>query len=158
MAKKGFRTCKECKMSLPMEEMEQVTSKTYMCSKCYETVGKESKDYNLLISYICKVFKLDKPTGMILNQVKKYHNLGYSYAGIAYTIEYFFLIEKKLHDKVSIGFVPYYYEQARQHNAIKAKVAESTIGAQLNEEITIHTSQIRRNSRSKTRFIDISKL
>lgn len=158
MAKKSTRICKECKVSLPIEEMEKVTSKSYMCPKCYETKAKESKDYTLLISYICTVFGLDRPTGIILGQIKKYHDLGYTYSDIAHTIEYYLGVEKKVTNKNSIGFVPYYYEQARQHHLIKTKVAASTKDAQMSEEITIHTKQIKKNHKSNTRFIDISKL
>ena len=159
MAKKGYRTCNVCRQSFKMEEMIQVNSSRYMCKVCYEEKGKESKDYKLLIEYICQIFRLDKPTGLILNQIKKYHNLGYTYGGIAYTLDYYLNVEKKKLDKVTIGIVPYYYEQARQHS-VKIRNAELSVSnATKCEPKVVSVSKMKTPNRFKnTRFIDISKL
>lgn len=160
MAKKGYRTCNSCKETFKKETMVQMNTSKFLCEECYDKVGKESKDYTTLIRYVCDIFKISQPTGLILNQIRKFHNEGYTYFGMAYTIDYYLNVQKRKFDKQSLGMIPYFYEHARQHKESieKAQLSVENISAK-RDSIIVKTKQNRNNNRIKrTRYIDISKL
>ena len=79
-------TCKSCGKKLQPEEKYTHASKTY-CKKCYEKIERESIEYKQLIEFICNNYKLDKPTGYILKQIKEFKTeYEYSYAAMTYTL------------------------------------------------------------------------
>ena len=66
-------TCKQCGKKLTKEEKYTYSNKTY-CIDCYNLKLQEHEDYLNLVSGICKYFNIDKPTGLILKQLKDYKN------------------------------------------------------------------------------------
>lgn len=81
-------TCKSCGKKLQPEEKYTHASKTY-CKKCHEKIERESIEYKQLIEFICNNYKLDKPTGYILKQIKEFKTeYEYSYAAMTYTLWY----------------------------------------------------------------------
>ena len=118
MAKSKCTTCRE---SFPTEEMEIRASKKY-CAKCViirdELMEKKKSDWDILFEYICKVYDIKTPTGMMFMQLKNFRGEGYNYTdiGMYYTLKYFYgTLEKEVKEGTALGIIPYYYEKAKEH-------------------------------------------
>ena len=71
----------------------------------------------MLISYICDIYNIKIPHGMMLHQIKQYKdNYNYTNIGMYYTLKYFYeVMESKVLEDSGLGIMPYYYDKARKH-------------------------------------------
>lgn len=107
-------------------------SKRYYCKKCGEKhlEERESKksDWDLLFNYICKIYNIDKPNGMMFKQLKEYRSEPYNYTdgGMYATLRYIYEIEEvEVKDGTGLGLIPYYYEKTRRYYEDLQRVEDS---------------------------------
>lgn len=150
--------CNTCKNKFDKEELIQVNKSTRICAECDAKKKKDALEYKELIKYICDGFRLDRPTGQQLKSIKKFKELGYSYADIQYTLYYIFFIERKQVYNYSIELVPYYYLKAMEHKRLIAN-AKRTARSLATKEVIINTNNnIRKPKLNNTRLVDIETL
>lgn len=139
--------CKLCGVVLKPEEKVKFKSKTY-CTNCYTKLNRESEEYKSLIAYICDVFNIEKPTGMMLAQIKDYkNNYSYTYGGMKYTLWYYTEIaQKEPIVKYGVGSIKYYYEEAKNYYSEQEKRIEKAklLSDTVNDRIL--TRKARRNT------------
>lgn len=116
-------TCKCCGKQLKSEEKHIHSSKTY-CKKCYEKIIRESEEYKQLITFICENYLIDRPTGLILKQIKEYKNdYLYTYGGIVYTLWYVKeILNKEFIVTYGVSIVKYYYDEAKEYYSQQEKI------------------------------------
>lgn len=97
-------------------------SKRYYCKECGENylAEREAKknDWDRLFEYICKIYNIDKPTGMMFKQLKEFREEPYNYkdSGMFATLRYIYEIEEiPLKEGVGLGLIPYYYDKTRKY-------------------------------------------
>lgn len=129
MSKAGLVKCPYCKERDSKEVMIKIGNRYWhqSCRDIYEQKMEEqkteelknkerdAKEYKELIAYICELYNIEKPTGMILKQVRDFHNEPYNwrYQAIQLALEYFFEIkENSTANARGIGIVPYIYDEA----------------------------------------------
>jgi len=107
----------------------------YYCKICYDNQQKEANDYKELITYICKLYNLEAPSGWIMKQIKDYKTqFNYSYRGIKTTLHYFFEIQANndVEDCLGIGIVPFVYDEAKKFYIDKKIVKDSITDVDVN--------------------------
>lgn len=160
-------TCPYCKEKLPHEGSKRVGNRRYH-PKCWETKeredeeqSRESQSYRELIDYICEIFNMDAPTGMILNQIKRMkEEYNYKNKGIMLSLQYFFEIEgNEVWEDSGIAIVPSVYDKARKHYIMKMNVERSLEGYTDNEvqEVSIDLHRKTETNR-RSKQIDVSSL
>ena len=97
---KESNCCEKCGI-LKDENILLTTVKTWqgnisMCEECYSEYQEEKAEKSKLYAYICKKNGLNSITNVILGQVKKLKNMGYSYSQIMYLVYYTHNIAKTL--------------------------------------------------------------
>ena len=109
----------KCPVCENMNEKEETITLNgrYYCKECYKTKEDNIDGYRRLISYICRLYRIDKPTGIILRQIKEFKtDYNFTDDGIYMTLKYYYeLLGNNLVDGVGIGIVPYYYEKTKQY-------------------------------------------
>lgn len=121
--------CKGCGIPLAPEDRYRRNSKTY-CKECFEKAERNAEEYKDLVEFICENYgsgePLEKPTGLMLKQIKEYKNeYGYTYGGMAYTLWYCKeVLGKSLVEKYGIGIVKYYYEEAGEYYLQQERIKE----------------------------------
>lgn len=92
----------------------------YYCKKCFEDRPLRDEYWDILFDYICSIFNIDKPTGLIFQQIKNYKGEPYNFTdkGIYLTLKYCVEILNKNFGTYGkgIGIVPYYYEATKNHH------------------------------------------
>lgn len=112
--------CTICKELFPKDELIVKGQKKY-CKECLQTKEEESlkykTDWDLLFEYICKIHNIDKPTGMMFQQMKNYRtDYDYTNIGMYYTLKYYYdVLENNVLDESGLGIIPYYYDRAKNH-------------------------------------------
>ncbi|MDK1672856.1 hypothetical protein QOK74_08220 [Staphylococcus saprophyticus] len=138
-------------------EIEKENSKTEE-QKLKDRDKQERKD---LIDYILELFNLDKPTGMILKQIKDLHDepYFYRYKAMQMTLEYFFEIKNNSTSNArGIGIVPYVYDEASEFYKSLARINkdETEINKQDKKVVTIKiTPNTNRRSKKTINMEDI---
>jgi hypothetical protein len=120
--KKGRKSkCSMCENLFEKEELTVKGSKKY-CANCLrireEEIKKNKSDWDILFDYICKLYKINKPTGMMFRQLKEFRGEEYNYTntGMYYTLKYYYeVLENDVLEGTGLGIMPYFYDKARQH-------------------------------------------
>lgn len=149
--------CFYCKQKFNREELIQATKSKRICVSCNETRQKEAEDFKELIDFMCKGFRLDKPTGQQLKSIKEFKGLGYTYKDIQYTLYYIYFVEGKRVNGTSINNVPFYYEKAMMHKKLSENAAKTAIELS-QKEIIIFSKDSKKPRVDRTRYIDIDSL
>lgn len=108
--------CKNCGRKLQPEEKYIHASKTY-CEECYQKILREGNEYKQLIEFICLNYEIERPTGLILKQIKDMKtDFGWSYAAMVYTLWYYKeILGKQLNEKYGVALVKHFYEEASNY-------------------------------------------
>jgi hypothetical protein len=116
-------------------------------------------EYSDLIAYICNLYKIKAPTGMILKQVKDFQvDYGYKLSGIKLSLQYFFETKgNEVLEDSGIGIVPFVYEEAKKHFIMKREV-ERSIEDYVVSEVEEVFVDLQIKSKTRRNFIDISLL
>lgn len=101
--------------------------KQYFHPHCLEEKERQIEDRKELIQYICDVHKIDKPTGMILKQIKDFQEqYDYKLKGMTLALKYFYeTLGNQVREGDGIGIIPFIYEDAKRHYILKKQVEES---------------------------------
>ncbi|TWJ43133.1 hypothetical protein CHCC20441_3884 [Bacillus licheniformis] len=119
----------------------------------------EAEHRKELIKYICELYKIDAPTGMMLKQIKEFQEeYKYKLKGIKLTLRYFHeTLGNPVREGDGLGIVPFIYEEAKadylQKKAIEESVEEAKKHKQ-KESIVI----IKKQNRKNIKIVDISTL
>ena len=91
--------------------------------------NEDEEQINQLKKYICDLFQIDKVPFLIEKQIVEYTtNYNYTYNGIYKTLVYFYdLSNNPVPPQVTIGIVPYVYEEAKNfyYNAYQVNIVNS---------------------------------
>lgn len=152
-------SCKGCGKQLQPEEKHIHSSKTY-CSICYEKVKRESDEYKQLIKYICEIYEIDRPTGLMLKQLKEYKDeYSYSYGGILYTLWYLKeILNKEFIVLYGVSLVKFCYDEAKNYYIHQEEVKKSM---ETNGKVGIITKIVkmkRHTTKKNNSLIDIGTL
>lgn len=109
------KECIEDGIKFDRDQLKEYKGKRY-CLTHYIQKMNDSKERNQLIVFLKTRFRIQYPTGLMLKQMKSFHDdLGYSYRNIITTIE---VIDSKNNVSMDIsrglGLVPYFYEEAME--------------------------------------------
>lgn len=154
--------CKGCEKELSKEEKYVYSNKTY-CKKCYEQIQIEHQAYDLLLRTICEYYSIDKPTGLMLKQIKDYkEQFNYTYNGITYALWYIKAIENRSFSEIKYGIalVKYYYEKAKQYFNQQQRISNS-VKTQSDTTLKINEVKVNLNKvykRENNFLIDIDSL
>ena len=103
-------------------------SNRYYCKECAELKqDKQNTDWDLLFQYICSIYNIDKPTGMMFKQLGDYRrDYGYTDYGMYCTLKYYYeTLENEVLEGSGLGIIPYYYEKTKQYYKAKADIEDS---------------------------------
>lgn len=151
--------CKDCGKELVKEDKYKYSNKTY-CRGCYDKHIYENQMYNQLISNICKYFDIDKPTGLILKQIKEYKDkFDYTYSGIEYSLWYITqILNKSLELKYGIALVKYEYENAKEYFTKQQNIKKSIENNEIKIKDVVKTIKIKKKNKFKNFSINIDNL
>lgn len=152
--------CPYCDVKLPRGEAIQHTNKRYYHKECYEEWRGQADSRGLLIEYIMKLYGIKKPTGMMLMQIKRFHEeFDYTYKGMELTLRYFYeILGNNMRDGDGIGIIPYMYEEATQQYIQQLKINESIEGFEESEKMSVYISPNRERRGNRYKVIDIESL
>ncbi|MEG2786442.1 MAG: hypothetical protein RR942_01385 [Romboutsia sp.] len=124
MAKRTVK-CPKCGQENNKEDAIKQGNR-YYCSDCIEDIG----EYKELISYVCELYRVTKPSMLIVKQVKDFKDkYNFTNIGIQYTLKYYHeILNKSVMDDKGIGIVPYYYDQAKYYYKNKFNLEELAEG------------------------------
>ena len=150
-------TCKLCGTKLKKEEKYTFNNKTY-CKNCYDKLIEESNQYKKLISSICSYFNINKPTGLILKQIKDYkNNFDFEYNWIMYCLWYItYICNKTLDIKFGIAMVKYEYENAKKYYYKQEQIKNSVINKKSKE--IVKKVKITKNSNNAKILINLDEV
>lgn len=112
--------CFACKELFDRDTLTVKSGKKY-CETCFKIKEEESiaykDDWDLLFEYICKLYDIKVPTGMMFQQLKTYRNeYEYTNIGMYYTLQYYYsILDNKVLEDTGLGIIPYYYDKAKKH-------------------------------------------
>lgn len=114
--------CPMCGEKFDRNEVEFVTKNSrYYHAACYDSedmqkADREAESYKELISYICRLRGESRPSMLVLSQIKRYKEHGYTYGGIKMSLEYFHVIKgNPVIKEKGIGIVESIYDVAKEY-------------------------------------------
>lgn len=152
--------CPYCEKQLSKEEAFE-HKKKYYHEKCFNEWQQEKEHRQQLIDYICKLYRIEVPTGMILKQIKDFQtDYKYKLKGMELALRYFHeTLGNPVQQGSGIGIIPFVYEDAKRHYIMKMKVEESLKQNENDIEkkiVTVQSPQF--TYHKKVTQIDISSL
>lgn len=163
--KEGIQTnkqkakCKYCEESIPKGEGIKHGGRYYH-PDCLEEYRKQVDDRASLIEYVCNLLDLEKPTGLILMQIKRFHEeFGYTYKGMELTLKYFYeILDNEVREGDGIGIIPYVYEDATQQYIRQRKINESARNKENHKRVERVVYISPRSKTKKKKLIEIDDL
>jgi hypothetical protein len=148
--------CPYCENQLSKEESVE-HKKKYYHSHCFEAWQKEKEHRQELIKYICELFGIVAPTGMMLKQIKDFQeDYKYKLKGMELALRYFHeTLGNRVQSGSGIGIIPFVYEDAKNHYIKQQKIAESIQNIE-NEEVTVFIDP--NQTKRKSKKIDITAI
>lgn len=144
--------CPHCGNSNDKDNTVQIGNR-YYCKNCADEVKSEKEsnktDWDLLFDYICKLYGISKPTGMMFKQLKEFRSEPYYYtnSGMYATLKYYHdTLGNKVLEGAGLGIIPYYYEKTKQHYLNMAKIEDSLEKYQPSESKDIKVDLTSRNN------------
>jgi len=151
--------CPYCETKLDQDDAVS-HQKRYYHPGCLEAKKNEAQDYKDLIEYICNLYDLKAPTGMILKQIKEYQtDLKYKIKGIELALRYFHETEENpVREGDGIGIVPFVYERAKQHYMTIRSVENSLENYEVAETRTVSVPSPKPKKMLRRTAIDMNSL
>jgi hypothetical protein len=152
--------CPYCEKYLNKEDAFEY-KKRYYHESCFKEWQHEKEHREELKEYICEIYKLDAPTGIMFKQIKTFQEeYKYKLKGIELALRYFHeTLGNSVQEGAGIGIVPYIYEEAKKHYIMKMRVKQSVNQTESNIEkkvVTVQSPQF--TYQKKIKQIDISSL
>lgn len=126
-----------CNQKYPKEELRKLKINKNasgdgqnFCKDCYDRKVKEVADREALYNFIQSTYNLTFPTGLILRQIKNFHEeRGYTYKNIRFTLDYVFNIKKSYKPIVQYGIsmVPYFHDEMIEYYRELKKKRENLV-------------------------------
>jgi hypothetical protein len=143
--------CSMCENLFEKEVLTLKSNKKY-CPACLiireQEIQSNKSEWNLLFDYICELYKLDKPNGMMFQQMKNYRQeYDYTNIGMYYTLLYYYkVLENEVVDGTGLGIIPYFYEKAKYHYSKVFDIEDKTDNFENTERIvTIKTKLLKKD-------------
>lgn len=136
-------TCKGCGKKLQSTKKYTHNSKSY-CKECYEKILRDGEEYKQLIEFICTNYEIDRPTGLMLKQIKDMKTeYGWPYSAMTYTLWYCKeILQKRLIEKYGVVLIKHHYEDAKEYYSQQEKMKEQVKNL---ENVEIKTKVVKRN-------------
>lgn len=154
MIKKGRRYWHEECLEEHLIEIEE--------NKTEEDIIKErdKQERKELIDFILELFDIEKPTGLILKQIKNLHEeYGYRYKAIALTLDYFFNIQNHSTENArGIGIVPYVYDEASDFYKNLKRIEKQHKDIEETETKVVTIKKTKENKRRKHKTINMLEI
>lgn len=133
--------------------------KRYYHKQCFETWKMEAEHRKELIKYICELYKIEAPTGMMLKQIKEFQEeYKYKLKGIELALRYFHeTLGNPVREGDGLGIVPFIYEKAKK-DYLQKKAIEESVKSAINQKQRERIVVIKKQSRRNTKIVDISTL
>lgn len=147
--------CTLCKRVIKDEPVKH-SGKNYH-QECFDEWRKEVEDRKDLNDYICKLYRIEYPTGMIRKQIKEFQEeYNYKLKGMELALRYFHeTLDNKPRPGDGIGIIPFIYEEAKNHYIKQKKIAESIENMET-QELTVQITPTKYSRKSKK--IDIAAI
>lgn len=147
--------CPECTKEVVKEETSTVKhSNKYYHGHCFKTLEQRKKDRLALFEYICELFRVPKPNGFMLKQIKEFtEEYNYTLKGIELALRYFHDIKGNPVDSKGIGIIPYIYDESKKYYINLSAIKESANIDFSNEAEIVHIAN--RPKRKRKNYIDI---
>lgn len=144
------KSCVENNLKYDRDDLYKYAGKNY-CYKHYNKKLIEKRDRNKLYAIIKKYYLVSYPSGLMMGQIKKFVEVnGYTYTGIAETIEY--MASKpsiSLDSSKGLGLVPYLYEEAMNvYNSSSAGAKEADFDVQ---NVTVNENKFKEENEVKSK-------
>lgn len=145
------------------EGVTEEMGKNHYCPSCYKIAKKEEKHRKSLIGYICKIFDMNRPNGMMFAQMKNFKEKdGISYQHQLWTLKFLHEIQKMpLEKKYGIGIIKYRYADMMEYKTQKdyeeyLKKKEIEKNKQVDNSVkTVQTKVIKRKNYIEENLLDI---
>lgn len=149
--------CPYCEQKLDKEDSYEYKKKYYHQS-CFKQWEQEKTHRQELLQYICELFRIDVPTGMMLKQIKDFQeDYKYKLKGMELALRYFHeTLGNKVQQGSGIGIIPFVYEDAKNHYIKQQKISESIQNNLESEEITVYIDP--KKNKRKSKKIDITAI
>lgn len=136
--------CPYCEQSLDKDEALPY-KKRYYHTACFNTWQREAEDRKDLYEYICNLYNLAAPTGMIRKQVKDFQEeYKYKLKGIELALKYFYeLLGNNPQEHGGIGIVPYIYEDAKRNYIEEKRVIEAATKFEERKELHFTLKEVK---------------
>lgn len=161
-------TCRYCRSKINKETAKKLGKNSYYCPDCLDKKEQEEEEKNLesqqyrdLIEYICKLYNVKAPSGMILKQIKEMREeYNYKLSGMKLALQYFYEIENHaVMDDTGVGIIPYVYEKAKKHYLMKKSVEKSIENYEEQECNSVQVKSLKHaKPKSNIEYIDIVSL
>lgn len=132
--------------------------KRYYHEDCFSGKNIVLSEREELEQYICKLYKIDRITGQMGQQINHYEkNLGYTIKGMELTLKYFHeILGRGVKEGSGLGIIPYVYEDATKQYQNRLEVEEALKILKKPKEITVYVKKDR-NERKK-KHIDLDSI
>ncbi|MCA1027026.1 hypothetical protein LCM23_13070 [Cytobacillus kochii] len=151
--------CPYCERKLDKDESYEY-KKRYYHVECFEEWNQEKTHREELLSYVCNLYKMDAPTGMMLKQIKDFQtDYKYKLKGMELALRYFHdTLGNSVVEGAGIGIIPFVYEDAKKHYIQLSKVEESVENTTPKKTRVVEVQSPTFNYTSKIHKIDITSL
>ncbi|PLR72194.1 hypothetical protein [Bacillus sp. UMB0728] len=148
--------CPYCETKLNKDDSFEF-KKRYYHPECFETWRREADHRNELITYICELYDIDAPTGMMFKQIKEFQEQqNYKLKGMELSLKYFYeILDNKPREGDGIGIIPFVYEEAKNHYLKQQRIANSIENLE-SKEVTVYINP--NTERRKSKKIDIAAI
>lgn len=149
--------CQYCENKVDKDEAYE-HKKKYYHTHCFEEWQQQKVHRQELIDYICKLFRIDVPTGMILKQIKDFQtDYKYTLKGMELSLRYFHeTLDNSVQQGSGIGIIPFVYEDAKNHYIKQQSIAKSLENLNKTEEVVVYIDPNKYKRKSKK--IDITAI
>lgn len=112
--------CPTCNTMNNKEDTIKINNR-YYCISCGEErqkeIEKNTDGWDQLFEYICELYNIEKPTGMMFKQIKDFRDEPYNYTntGMYLSLKYYYeTLGNEVKEDTGLGIIPYYYEKAKK--------------------------------------------
>lgn len=119
--------CPRCDDTVTKYKAIHHTNGRYYHESCFNEWRNRASDRDSLISYVMELYNIKRPTGMMLMQIKRFHEeFGYKYKGMELTLRYFYeILGNNVREGDGLGIIPYIYEEATEQFKRQISINES---------------------------------
>lgn len=152
--------CPRCDDTVTKHKAIHHTNGRYYHQVCFDEWRNTADTRGQLISYVMELYEVKQPTGVMLMQIKRFHEeFNYKYKGMELSLRYFYeILGNKVRDGDGLGIIPYIYEEATEQYMRQIEIDKSLADPK-NHEVVEHVFYVDPSKTSvKKNFIDIESI